>query len=110
MRRGDIVIIADPGTSDLGGKPRPALVVQSDTFLDDHASVTVCLITSHVTGYLLFRVPLPDDERTGLLKPSEVSIDKVQTVWRDRVGKRLGHAPDEIMFTVDQALRRWLGL
>ena len=110
MKRGDIVTIADPSAGDFARKPRPALVVQSETFLDDHDSVTVCLITSQVTGFLLFRVPLPNDERTGLLKPSEVSIDKVQTVWRHRIGKRLGRAPDEIMFTVDQALRRWLAI
>lgn len=110
MKRGDIVIIADPDAGDFGKKPRPAVVVQTDPFLQDHASVTVCLITSHVTGFGLFRLPVPAGESTGLLKPSEISIDKLQTVWRHRVGARIGSVADEIMFDVDQALRRWLAL
>lgn len=110
MRRGDIVAIADPRAGDFGGKPRPALIVQADAFLTDHASVTVCLITSQLTGLGLFRLPLPADGETGLLMISEVCIDKVQTVWRRRIGQRIGRAPEEIVFQVDQALRRWLAL
>jgi mRNA interferase MazF len=110
VKRGDIVVIADPSAGDFGGKPRPALVVQTDTFLSDHASVTVCLITSQTIGLGLFRIPLPADAGTGLRKPSEVSIDKIQTVWRHRVGTRIGEVTTETMFNVDEALRRWLAL
>jgi len=110
VTRGDIVIIADPEAGDCGKKPRPAVVVQANTFLEDHASITVCLITSQLTGLALFRLPIPADERTGLLKPSEISIDKLQTVWRQRVGRRIGSVTDDIMFNVDDALRRWLAI
>ncbi|EQD75369.1 transcriptional modulator of MazE/toxin, MazF, partial [mine drainage metagenome] len=37
MKRGDVVTVVAPGDY---GKPRPALVVQSDLF-QDHPSVTV---------------------------------------------------------------------
>ncbi len=110
MKRGDIVTIADPEAGDFARKPRPAVVVQTNMFLQDHASVTVCLITSHMTGLELFRIPLPADDQTGLLKPSEISIDKLQTVWRHRIGRKVGVVREETMFNVDQALRRWLAL
>lgn len=110
MKRGDIVTIADPSAGDFGRKPRPALVIQDNAFLGDHASITVCLITSELTGLLLFRVPIPANKDTGLLKPSEISADKVTTVWRHRVGRHLGRATDDIMTNVDHALRRWLAL
>lgn len=110
MRRGDIVVIADPEAGDFGKKPRPAVIVQTETFLDDHPSVTVCLVTSQLTGLELFRLPIPADDETGLLRASEISIDKLQTVWRHRVGHRIGSVSDETMFNVDQALRRWLAL
>ena len=42
MRRGDLVTVAMPGDF---GKPRPALVIQSDQF-DRTATVTVLLISS----------------------------------------------------------------
>ena len=110
MKRGDIVAIADADAGDFASKPRPALVVQTDAFLRDHDSVTVCLITSQLAGLGMFRIPIAANPDTGLFKPSEICIDKVQSVWRHRVGRRVGAASNETMFAVDQALRRWLEL
>lgn len=42
MNRGDFVTVAMPGDF---GKPRPALVIQSDLFLA-HGTVTVLLVSS----------------------------------------------------------------
>lgn len=109
MKRGDIVIVADRGAGDFAGKPRPAIVIQDNAF-EHHASVAVCLITSRVRGWGLFRVPIVSDEGTGLREPSEVSVDKIQSIRADRVGARIGRAPGEVTFAVDQALRRWLAL
>jgi len=50
MKRGDVVICAVDY-----GKPRPAVVVQSDLFNDLHSSVVVCLITSHLKASALGR-------------------------------------------------------
>ena len=60
IRRGDVVICAAPGEY---GKPRPALVVQSELFNGTHSSVTVCLITSHLEDAPPYRFPVPA-ERT----------------------------------------------
>ena len=106
MRRGDIVSVA--GGGDFLGKPRPALIVQDDLFNDLHPSVTVCPISSHLTGDHLYRVPIASDPETGLLLHSEVEVDKVTTVWTRRLGKHIGHAPEATMFAVRLALRRWL--
>ena len=46
MMRGDFVTIAMPGDF---GKPRPALVIQSNQF-SEHASVTVLPVTSALPG------------------------------------------------------------
>ncbi|MYD87803.1 MAG: type II toxin-antitoxin system PemK/MazF family toxin, partial [Acidobacteria bacterium] len=43
LRRGDVVTVAASGDF---GKPRPAVVVQSDVFPHEHASVIVCQMTS----------------------------------------------------------------
>ncbi|MES2338498.1 MAG: type II toxin-antitoxin system PemK/MazF family toxin [Pseudomonadota bacterium] len=108
MKRGDLVTVADR-SGDFAGKPRPAIIVQSDLF-DAHHSVTVCLITTGVTGQHLFRVPVTPGATTGLRFPSEIAVDKLQAVRADRVGSRIGVAADETMILVDQALRRWLAL
>jgi mRNA interferase MazF len=43
MRRGDLVTVAAAGDY---GKPHPAVVVQTDAFPENHASVVVCQLTS----------------------------------------------------------------
>jgi mRNA-degrading endonuclease toxin of MazEF toxin-antitoxin module len=47
------------------GKPRPALVIQSDLFNEQHATVTVLPITSHIIGSPLFRITLEPSEQNG---------------------------------------------
>jgi mRNA interferase MazF len=108
MTRGDFVTVADR-SGDFACKPRPAIVVQSNVF-ESHQSVTVCLVTTGVTGNSLFRIPVSPGAETGLRFSSEIAIDKLQAVRADRIGSRIGSASDEIMFLVDQALRRWLAL
>ena len=106
--RGAIVVAGGPG--DYARKPRPFLVVQSDLFNPYHNSVSLCPLTSVLTGNTLFRIALPPSETTGLVEPSEVQIDKVQSLRRDRIERVIGAAPDSAMILVDRALRRWFDL
>ena len=53
MARGDVVIVAAPGDY---GKPRPAVIVQSDAFPESHASVIVCQMTSELVDAPDFRI------------------------------------------------------
>jgi len=75
MRRDDLVTIALQGAY---GKPRPALIIQSDLF-SEHPSVTILPVTSDLRDTPLFRVRISHDEGNGLSKLSEVMVDKVQT-------------------------------
>jgi len=84
MRRGDLVTVAVSGDF---GKPRPALVIQSDHF-DATATVTVLLISATLVDAPLIRLAVEPGAENGLRKPSQVMIDKAITVQRDRVGKR----------------------
>jgi mRNA interferase MazF len=108
MRRGDIVVIATRGA--YTGKPRPALVVQSDLFNSTHASVTVCPITSDCIDASLFRVPVPPGGRTGLRAASQVMIDKVVSVPRASVSEAIGQCEGRELEAVDDALRYWLAV
>ena len=76
MRRGDLVTVALQG--DLG-KPRPALVIQSDLF-DAHPSVTILPVTGELRNAPLFRIAVNPTEQNGLTKPSQVMVDKPQLV------------------------------
>jgi mRNA interferase MazF len=72
------------------GKPRPALVVQSDLFDPTHASVTVCPITSDCVDAPLFRLGLPPGTRTGLKTVSQVMVDKIVSVPREAISGEIG--------------------
>ena len=84
MRRGDLVTIALQGDF---GKPRPALIVQSDHF-DAHPTVTVLLISSALVAAPLLRVTVEPDELNGLRARSQIMVDKAMTVMRGRSDPR----------------------
>lgn len=106
MRRGDLVTIVLQGTY---GKPRPALIIQSDLF-SEHLSVIIIPITSELRDTPLFRVPVRYGESTGLRKPSEVMVDKVQTIPREKIGAVFGRLAEEDMLAVNRALAVFLGV
>jgi mRNA interferase MazF len=106
-QRGDVVVCALAGDF---GKPRPAVVVQSDLFNQTHASVVLCPISSEATGLTLFRVPIPASQASGLREDSEVMVDKIGAVRRERVRQRIGALTRAQMSLMDRALRLWLEL
>ena len=108
MIRGDIVVVATRGA--YSGKPRLALIVQSDLFNETHASLTICPITSDCIDAPLFRVAVPPGTRTGLQSPSQVMVDKVLSVPRSSIAKEIGRCDSGELSIVDDALRRWLAL
>lgn len=108
MKRGAIVVVASRGA--YTGKPRPAVVVQSDLFNPTHASVTICPITADCVDAPLFRLSLPPGTRTGLKQASQVMVDKVVSVPRTAVGDAIGECSPDELDAVAAGLRRWLGL
>ena len=91
------------------GKPRPALLIQSDRF-DEHATVTVLLVSGTLVDAPLLRVTVEPAEQNGLQKPSQVMIDKAMTVKRERIGGVIGSASDTDMMKVGRSLAVFLGL
>jgi mRNA interferase MazF len=108
VRRGTIVVVAAKGA--YAGKPRPALIVQSDMFNATHASLTVCPITSDCVDAPLFRLTLPPGSRTGLDNVSQVMVDKIVSVPRGAVSREIGQCDAREIEAVDDGLRRWLGI
>ena len=106
MKRGELVVVSLKGDY---GKPRPALIVQSDLF-DQHPSVTLMPVTSQLRDTPLFRFRVDPDESNGLAKISQVMIDKIQTVARDRLGEPIGRLDDSAMTEVNRLMALFLGL
>ena len=107
MKRGEVWTLA--GASHYGGKPRPVVIVQDDRF-DEIASITVCLFTSNATPVQAFRLPVEPAEINGLAQPSWLMADKITTVPRARLGRRIGRLDDETMLRLNRAMLVFLGL
>ena len=89
---------------------RPAVLVQSDLFNETHLSVVVWLITSHLEDAPLFRIPVPAGRTTGLKLESQVMVDKVIAIPRNKITGRSGVLPARVLKEVDHALLLWLEL
>ena len=107
MRRGEVWTVA--GGNDYAGKPRPAVVVQDDSF-DSTRSITICAFTTDPTEAPLFRILIEPTERNGLRSPSRLMVDKLTTVPKDKLGDHIGQLTDEDMVRLNQAMLVFLGL
>ncbi|AMU15782.1 type II toxin-antitoxin system PemK/MazF family toxin [Burkholderia cenocepacia] len=106
MNRGSIVTVALQGDF---GKARPALVVQSDLFAE-HPSVTLLLMSSAMVDAPFIRITVVPSEQNGLRMPSQIAVDKMFTVRREKIGRPIGHLEDELMVAVNRSLLVFLGL
>ena len=106
MKRGDVVTVAASGDY---GKPRPAVIVQTDALPASHASVVICQMTSECNAPD-FRVTIDPTERNGLRVKSQVMADKPVTVRRERIGRQVGHLDDKDLLRLNVALAFVMGL
>lgn len=108
MQRADVVTVAT--NEPYGRKPRPAVIIQTDLFPPGHKSIVICQISSLLTDDPRFRVMIEPDAYNGLQKTSQVMVDKIMTVPRERVGKHIGRLDAVTMAALDNALLFVLGL
>lgn len=107
MKRGDVVTVAAPGDY---GKPRPAVIVQTDAFPPEHASVVICQTTTVLVDAPDFRIMIEPGASNGLREPSQIMVDKPTTVRRERIGRRLGRLTDDEIGRMNVALAFVMGL
>jgi len=106
MTRGSLVTIAAQGDF---GKPRPALVIQSDQF-GETASLTVLPLTSDLVEAPLLRVYVDPTPENGLERASQVMVDKALTLKRLRVRSRIGQVEATKLLEVERCLAVFLGI
>jgi len=107
MLRGEVWTVA--GGSGYAGKPRPVVIIQDDAF-EAAPSVTVCAFTTDPTDAPLFRLPVEPSERNGLRAPCRLMVDKITTVAKSKIGRRIGRLDDEDMLRVNRSVLVFLGL
>ena len=98
MKRGEIWTLQD---KHYASKARPVVVIQSDKH-DSFDSVILCLFTSYESGDISTRVRIEPSSENGLQKVSYVMTDKIVTVDKSMLGKRVGVLSDDDMLAVSE--------
>lgn len=92
------------------GKPRPALVLQSDNF-SELPSVIICpATTAAIEEATLFRLTVEPTAENGLRHRSQLAVDKLSVIPRAKVGQVIGRADDHLMQRVSTAISAFLDL
>jgi mRNA interferase MazF len=108
MRRGDIVTVAAQGDY---GKPRPAAVIQADVLNQMETDSTIlALITSTLRDAPLLRLTLEPNTANGLQKASQIMVDKLLTVRREKVGDTIGRLSDKQLAELNRLLALVVGI
>ena len=106
MRRGDVVTVSAPGDY---GKPRPAVVIQSDR-LKSMDSVLVILLTSMLVDAPLFRLSIEPNETNGLKLSSQIMIDKIIAIPREKCGVVIGCLDEGALIALNHLLAVVVGI
>ncbi|HME84757.1 MAG TPA: type II toxin-antitoxin system PemK/MazF family toxin [Roseiarcus sp.] len=106
MNRGNLVIVSAPGDY---GKPRPAVVVQSD-WLSANDSVLVALCTSTVLDAPFYRLDLAPSEAHGLKAPTQVMVDKIVAMPREKCGAIIGRLDEREIAVLNHMLAVVIGI
>jgi mRNA interferase MazF len=106
VRRGEVVIVAPQGNY---GKPRPALIVQSDA-LDAADSVLVVLFTSTLTEAPLYRLTVEPSGINGLKALSQLMVDKILAYPRAKCSPAIGRLEPNHLLALNAMLSVMIGL
>jgi mRNA interferase MazF len=107
MRRRQFVVVATSGDY---GKPRPALIVQSELFAE-LPSVVICPLTTTLRNDAdQFRLEVEPSERNGLREVSQIAIDKITVIPVAKIGSVIGEADDALLLRVNRALALFLSI
>ena len=107
MRRGDVAIVVVPGDY---GKPRPAVIVQTDRMNSAHDSIVVCLFSTSPVDAPFFRLPVRPTAESGVELPSQIMVDKIMALRRHRIRTIVGRLSEADILELDRALAFVLGL
>jgi len=95
----------NPGRGTEPGKTRPVLVIQTDLLNSaGHPSTWIIPCTTRLAGENLLRVSLPHG-LAGNTKDCELMIDQNRAIDNQRLKRRLGRLPREVIAEVKQKLR-----
>jgi mRNA interferase MazF len=100
----------DPVTGSEQGGSRPVLIIQNDVGNQYSPTVIVAAITSKITkGKMPTHITIPG-YLSGLPRDSVVLTEQLRTIDKQRLVRKIGELPREMMLQVNEALLLSLGV
>ena len=91
------------------GKPRPAVVIQTDKVgITD--TILVCLISSDLQDLSSIRIDVEATVSSGLERNSQVMVEKIYAIAKVKCRKHIGQIPAAVRERLDHALFNMIGL
>ena len=106
LHRGDIYIAdLNPATGSEQSGVRPVLIIQNDVGNQFSPTTICCSITSRQKKNLPTHVAIPGElsSITGIIG-STVTAEQVRTISKERLHKKIGYLPEELMKEIGKAL------
>ena len=107
VKRGEIWSLSRG--ADHAGNPLTAVIVQNHRF-DATASLAVCPLTGTLIGAALLRITITPSEANGLRTTAQLMVDKISTVPKSKLGRRLGRRDAAAVSRLNQIIALFLGL
>jgi mRNA-degrading endonuclease toxin of MazEF toxin-antitoxin module len=115
VKRGDVVLVRFPHPTGMGGKKRPAVIVQADAYLGVVSTLVVAEVTSNLSmagdpACLFIDAGSPDGQGAGVVRDCVVSCLVVVTVYGDTIAQTLGTLSPAMKQRLDDCLKAAMGL
>ena len=107
LTRGDMVTAAFQG--DLG-KPRPAVILHANEFIDFHVTLLLCPLTTFLADATIFRPRIRPSPGNGLQVISQIMVDKITHLKKAAIRQVIGHLDDEELQLLETAVINITGL
>jgi len=109
-KRGDIILVPFPFSNQIATKKRPSVIVSSNLYNNVSSDIVIMAITSRTDKTIgIGECLIMDWQVAGLLKPSAIK-PAISTIEQQLVLKKLGSLSSNDLFSMENALKRFLDL
>lgn len=92
------------------GKPRPAVILQSDDFIEIFSTVLACPMTTHLIAAPLLRPIVAPNAENGLRDLSQTMVEKISPLRKEVIKQQIGRLGGADLKRIETALLHVAGL
>jgi mRNA interferase MazF len=92
------------------GKPRPAVILHADEYIDTHETILLCPLTTFLADAPNFRPTIEPSSENGLQTSSQIMVDKTTHLKKQSIRQVIGKLGADDIRRLESALINITGL